>query len=66
MATKQQLKNKITDLKQWLDDNHSEHEARPYNEAELKKSEAQLKQLKNWPIERDTLDIREHQFYNTK
>ncbi|SNA72113.1 hypothetical protein FI070_170031 [Flavobacterium psychrophilum] len=39
---KQQLKNRIADLEQWLNDNHSEHEARPYNESELKKAKEQL------------------------
>jgi hypothetical protein len=40
--TKQQLKNKIADLEQWLKDNHSEHQARPQIESDLRKAKEQL------------------------
>lgn len=65
--TKQQLKNKISDLKEWLNTNHLEHEARPHNELELKKAQQQLNQLKSHrTIERGTFDLREHNFYPNK
>lgn len=38
MRTKQQLQNKIAELKQWLRDNHTEHIARPQIEADLRKA----------------------------
>lgn len=63
MPTKQQLKNKIADLEQWLQDNHPEHESRPHNEAELIKAKEQLSQLVSCrTFERDTFDLREHNF----
>lgn len=65
--TKQQLKNKKVELEQWLLDNHSEHELRPYKEAELKKVNDKLGQIEGYrTFERDTFDIREHQFYKGK
>lgn len=66
MPTKQQFVNKIAELEQWLTDNHSEHIARPQIEGDLRKARQELEQLGNWPIERDTFDIREHQFYKGK
>lgn len=66
MPTKQQLINKRAELEQWLIDNHSEHIARPQIEADLRKVKQELEQLDSWPIERDTFDIREHQFYKGK
>lgn len=67
MPTKQQLKNKIADLKQWLKDNSSEHEARPQIERDLRKAEEQLSQKRNpRTFERDTFDIRDHNFYPNK
>ena len=44
--TKQQLKNKITELEQWLTDNHSEHIARPQIECDLRKAKEQLAKIK--------------------
>ena len=44
--TKQQLKNKISDLEQWLTDNSPEHEARPQIEADLRKAKEQLSKIK--------------------
>lgn len=65
--TKRQLKNKKADLEQWLQDNHSEHELRPYKEVELKKVNEALAQIKDYrTFERDTFDIREHNFYPNK
>lgn len=65
--TKQQLKNKIADLEQWLTDNHSEHIARPQIESDLRKAKSDLANLKaNRTFERDTFDIREHNFYPNK
>ena len=65
--TKRQLKNKIANLEQWLNDNHPEHEARPHNELELKRAKEQLSQfVKYRTFERDTFDIREHNFYPNK
>ncbi|WP_163401554.1 hypothetical protein [Flavobacterium fluviatile] len=59
--TQQQITNKIAELEKWLHDNSPEHEARPNIEADLRK----LKE-KATPrtIERDTFDLREHNFYN--
>ena len=45
--TKQQLKNKISELEQWLFDNSPEHEARPQIEADLRKAKEQLAKLKS-------------------
>jgi hypothetical protein len=64
--TKQQLVNKIAELEQWLIDNHSEHIARPQIEADLRKAKRELVQLDSRTIERDTFDIRGHQFYKGK
>lgn len=57
--TPQQRLNKIAQLEQWLQDNP--------NHADRVRIEADLRKLRDeWesqPIERDTLDLREHQFY---
>lgn len=45
--SKQQLKNKISELEQWLKENASEHEARPHIEADLRKAKEELAKLKN-------------------
>lgn len=47
MRTKQQLQNKIAELKQWLRDNHSEHMARPQIEADLRKALEEYQLVKN-------------------
>jgi hypothetical protein len=61
--SKQQLKNKIADLKQWLTDNSPEHEARPSIEADLRRAIDELNSLSNHrTFERDTFDLREHNF----
>lgn len=45
MRTKQQLKNKIAELTQWLEDNHPEHCARPQIESDLRKAIDELKEI---------------------
>ncbi|MBF2710082.1 hypothetical protein [Flavobacterium soyangense] len=58
--TPQQQKNKIAELEQWLRDNPS-HENRTVIETDLRK----LKEPdEHWPVERDTFDLRNHNFYN--
>jgi len=44
MRTKTQLKNKIAELKQWLQDNDPQHQARPQIERDLR---ATIEELKN-------------------
>ena len=52
---------KITQLEDWLKKFPHDHPMRPVVEADLRKAkEAEI----NQPIERDTLDLREHNFYN--
>lgn len=63
MRTKKQLKNKINDLEQWLKENPSTHENRPLVETDIRKAKQMLDELKSHrTIERDTFDIREHNF----
>ena len=45
--SKQQLKNKISELEQWLRENSSEHEARPNIEADLRKAKEELTKIKD-------------------
>lgn len=45
--TKQQLKNKISELEQWLTDNSPEHEARPHIVTDLRKAKEELVKLKD-------------------
>lgn len=52
--------NKIAELKQWLCDNPN-HENRTNIETDLRKL---TEQEDSWPVERDTLDLRELNFYN--
>lgn len=58
--TLQQRVNKIAALKQWLIDNPN-HPDRTTIEADLRKHESEQN---TQPIERDTLDLREYNFYN--
>lgn len=53
--------NKITELEQWLRDNPN-HENRTIIETDLRKLKED--QQESRPIERDTFDLREHNFYN--
>ena len=58
--TLQHRKNKIAELEQWLRDN-PDHGTRTTIETDLRKlKEAQTDR----PIERDTFDLREHNFYD--
>lgn len=59
--TPQQRANKIAELEQWLRDNPN-HENRTIIETDLRKHREALGNSQ--PIERDTLDLREHNFYN--
>lgn len=45
MRTKPQLQNKIQELKQWLQDNSLEHEARPQIESDLRDAIKELHEL---------------------
>lgn len=57
--TPQQRKNKIAELEQWLRDNPN-HDNRTMIETDLRKlKEKQIGRT----YERDTFDLREHQFY---
>lgn len=57
--TPQQRHNKIAQLEQWLQDNPN-HENRTTIETDLRKLRDEWG---SQPIERDTLDLREHNFY---
>lgn len=59
--TPQQRHNKIAELEQWLRDNPN-HANRTTIETDLRKLREDHPESS--PIERDTLDLREHQFYN--
>lgn len=56
--TPQQRTNKIAQLKEWLRDNPN-HPDRTTVETDLRKLKEESR-----PIERDTFDLREHNFYN--
>lgn len=56
--TKQQQKNKIAELEQWLRDNPN-HENRTMIETDLRKL---TEQQHGRTYERDTFDLREHNF----
>jgi len=58
--TPRQITNKIAILEKWLRDNPN-HENRPTIQTDLRKLKE--KQVSR-PIERDTFDMREHNFYN--
>lgn len=61
------LKNKIAELEQWLQDNSSEHEARPQINADLRNAKQEFEklneQLNERTFERDTFDISEQQIF---
>ncbi len=44
--TKQQLINVIEQLEQWMQDNSTEHEARPQMEAKLRQAKQELSEYK--------------------
>lgn len=50
MRTKTQLKNKIAELKQWLQDNSPEHEARPQIERDLRNAIDELKNKDKYEV----------------
>jgi hypothetical protein len=53
--------NKITQLEDWLKKFPADHPMRPVIEADLRKAkESQIDR----PIERDTFDLREHNFHS--
>jgi len=54
--------NKIAQLEEWLKKFPADHPMRPVVEGDLRKLKED--QQESRPIERDTLDLREHQFYN--
>ena len=59
----QKLKDKINELESWLRFNHAEHLAVTQIQADLRKAKEELAQLENErPFERDTFDLRDHQF----
>lgn len=58
------IKQRISNLEQWLNVNSLEHEARPEMEARLKTAQEQYAQFNERPIERDTFDFINHQFSN--
>lgn len=53
---------KIAQLENWLKKFPADHPMRPVVEADLRK--AKEDQPDSMPIERDTFDLREHNFYN--
>lgn len=53
---------KITQLEDWLKKFPADHPMRPIVESDLRK--AKEDQQESVPIERDTFDLREHNFYN--
>lgn len=57
--TPQQRQNKIAELEQWLRDNPN-HENRGLIEFDLRKLKEATASI---PIERDTFDLREHNFH---
>lgn len=66
MLTKYLLPQKIKELESCLSEMAPEHEARHLIQNDLRKLKAELAELENdnRTIERDTFDIREHQFYS--
>ena len=57
------LKNRIAELEQCLQNNHSESSIVPALQAELAKAWKELEQLEqNITFERDTFDLREYDF----
>lgn len=65
MQTKPQIETKIAELEAWLQNNSSEHEARSIIAADLRKLKEQLSQPESHrTIERDTFDLRDHNFHS--
>lgn len=53
--------DKIAQLEEWLKKFPADHPMRPVVESDLRKLK---EQEEHRPIERDTFDLREHNFYN--
>lgn len=59
----EKLKTRIAELESWLKFNHSEHLGVSTIQADLRKAKQELAELENpRTYERDTFDIREHDF----
>ena len=59
----EKLKTRIAELESWLKFNHSEHLGVATIQADLRKAKEELAELENQrPFERDTFDIRNHEF----
>lgn len=57
------LQKRITELESWLQFNHAEHLAVASIQTDLRKAKEELAELeKERPFERDTFDIRDHNF----
>ena len=60
---KEKLKTRIAQLESWLSDIHPEHMGVASIQADLRKAKQELAELENpRTYERDTFDIREHDF----
>lgn len=63
---KEKLKTRIAELESWLKFNHSEHLGVSTIQADLRKAIQELAELENpRTYERDTFDIRDHNFNTT-
>lgn len=59
----EKLKTRIAELESWLKFNHAEHLGVATIQADLRKAREELAELENErPFERDTFDIRNHEF----
>ena len=62
----EKLKTRIAELESWLKFNHSEHLGVSTIQADLRKAIQELEELENpRTYERDTFDIRDHNFNTT-
>lgn len=62
----EKLEEKIIELESWLKFNHAEHLSVVQIQTDLRIAKADLEIIKNErPFERDTFDIREHNFNTT-
>ena len=63
--TQQLLIDKIGTLEKWLTEHHSEDLQRPLIDADLRRLRQELHDLENpRTYERDTFDLREHNFHS--
>jgi hypothetical protein len=56
------LQTRIAELEAWLQHNHPEHMARPMIENDLRALRKELEEQSSRTFERDTFEIRNHQF----